>query len=445
MTSVLYFIISFLVNYVLSSNDNLYFVLEHFRHGARSPTNGLNKENVDLFGSQWNGNGELTTNGMIQQYIIGLNNKNKYGDFYNINYDPKEILVYSTNVNRTITSAQVQLSGMYSNIDININSTEYDPRTRPPFNVSFDFNKKLTFVPVPIHIYEDRVVHGENIVDKTMNYDRDVNCIKYKAFREKNKLTSTVIDFINDFNKTEGEYLVNKFKIAAPDNFKGVHALCDVYVANYFEHYDKIKENFTEPERLLNKCFEFETMKQYFVEQGGEAAISGKISQSGIFRRIINWMELRMEGGEANRTKTDGAKPKFVMYSAHDTTLSSMQSYLIQAGLQEKYIYTKYASVAYLELRKYGDTFYVEYYLNEVQLFNKTFDEFKTLAEKIMWTEDQVIDYCEGYTNKEIIIIVLGCALIAFFVVTISLMCYFCRKESRREFIKVVDSKEETQ
>ena len=140
MKSVLYLLISCLWNYVeLSSNDNLYFVLEHFRHGARSPTNGLNKENVDLFGTQWKGNGELTTNGMIQQYILGLNNKKKYGDFYNTNYDPKEILVYSTNVNRTITSAQVQLSGMYSDVDIDIKSTENDPRKKPPFNITFDF------------------------------------------------------------------------------------------------------------------------------------------------------------------------------------------------------------------------------------------------------------------------------------------------------------------
>ena len=62
-----------------------------------------------------------------------------------------------------------------------------------------------------------------------------------------------------------------------------------------------------------------------------------------------------------------------------------------------------------------------------------------------MWTEDQVIDYCVGYTIKEKIIIVLGCAVIAFFVITISLMCYFCRRERRKDFIKVVDSKEDIQ
>lgn len=447
MTSLLFFISSYLLSFVLSQppSDNLYFVFEHFRHGARSPTNGLNPNLQDLFGTIWEGNGELTKNGMIQQYIIGLRNRKRYDGFMNLDYDPKEILVYSTNVNRTITSAQVQLSGMYSNVDIDISSSTLDPRQKPPFNTTFDYNKKLTFVPVPIHVYEDRVVNGENIVEKTMDYDRDINCIKYKAFREKNKENDTVKNFISEFNKTEGSWLKSKFNISAPNTFKNVHAICDVYIANYYEHYEQIKANFTDPEAFLEKCYAFERMKQYDVEQGGDAAVSGRLSQSGILRKIINWMELRKKQGKENRLTTNGAMPKYVMYSSHDTTLSSMQSYFIQAGIQNQYIYTEYASTIYLELRKYGETFYVEYYLNEELLYNKTFEEFKNMSNSIMWTEDQVIDYCVGYTIKEKIIIVLGCAVIAFFVITISLMCYFCRRERRKDFIKVVDSKEDIQ
>ena len=80
MTSLLFFISSYLLSFVLSqpSSDNLYFVFEHFRHGARSPTNGLNPNLQDLFGTIWEGNGELTKNGMIQQYIIGLRNRKRY-------------------------------------------------------------------------------------------------------------------------------------------------------------------------------------------------------------------------------------------------------------------------------------------------------------------------------------------------------------------------------
>ena len=81
--------------------------------------------------------------------------------------------------------------------------------------------------------------------------------------------------------------------------------------------------------------------------------------------------------------------------------------------------------------------------VNDELIFKKKFDEFKKEAESIMWTEDAVHDYCVGYSTSDVIIISLGCALIAFFAVTISLICYFCRRERKRDFMKVIDSKED--
>ena len=49
----------------------------------------------------------------------------------------------------------------------------------------------------------------------------------------------------------------------------------------------------------------------------------------------------------------------------------------------------------------------------------------------------------DGYSTSDVIIISLGCALIAFFAITISLICYFCRRERKRDFMKVIDSKED--
>ena len=72
-----------------------------------------------------------------------------------------------------------------------------------------------------------------------------------------NKENETVKSFITEFNNTEGSWLMNKFGVVAPDTFKNVHAVCDVYIANYYEHYDKVKENFTDPEEFLKKCYKF--------------------------------------------------------------------------------------------------------------------------------------------------------------------------------------------
>ena len=431
--------------YSSSTNEevsNLYFVFEHFRHGARSPTNGLNLDYVDIFGSKWNGNGELTKNGMIQQYIIGLRNKERYRSFIDTNYDPKEIVVYSTNVNRTIISAQIQLSGMYSDVDIKVDKN-VDERVKPPINNTFDFDKKITAIPVPIHTYEDRVIKGENKVEKLMDFDRDVNCPKYKVFREKNKAGPIATKFIKDFEGVYGSFFRENFNVSA-DNFKAIHTICDVYIANYYDQRDLSKfGDSNKQEQFLNKCFEFERIKQYHVEQGGDAAFSGVLSQSETLRKVIYWMEQRMKFGD--RLKSNYTAPKYVMYSAHDTTISSMQSYFIQAFKSNNlsYIYSPYASTQYLELIKEENDFYVVYYFNDELIFKKKFDEFKKEAESIMWTEDAVHDYCVGYSTSDVIIISLGCALIAFFAITISLICYFCRRERKRDFMKVIDSKED--
>lgn len=434
----------FSISYSSSINEpsNLYFVFEHFRHGARSPTNGLNSDYFDIFGSKWSGNGELTKNGMIQQYIIGLRNKERYGSFIDTNYDPKEIVVYSTNVNRTIVSAQVQLSGMYSDVDIKVDKN-IDVRAKPPLNITFDFDKKITSIPVPIHTYEDRVKGGETKVAKIMDFDRDINCPKYKEFREKNKAGPTATKFIKDFEGAYGSFFIENYNVSA-NNFKAIHTICDVYISNYYDQRDLSKfGDSNKQKQFLDKCFEFETIKQYDVEQGGDAAFSGVISQSETLRKIIYWMEQRMKFRD--RLGSSYRAPKYVMYSAHDTTLSSIQSYFIQAFKSNNlsYVYTPYSSTQYIELIKEGNDFYVVCYFNDQLIFKKKFEEFKKEAEKIMWTEDAVNDYCVGYSSSEVIIISLGCALIAFFAVSISLICYFCRRERKRNFMKVIDSKEE--
>ena len=50
------------------------------------------------------------------EYILGLRNRQRYivkNNFLCKQFDPHEILVYSTNVNRTILSISSQLQGLY--------------------------------------------------------------------------------------------------------------------------------------------------------------------------------------------------------------------------------------------------------------------------------------------------------------------------------------------
>jgi hypothetical protein len=79
------------------------------------------------------------------EYILGLRNSQRYitGNKYQFlseQYDPHEILVYSTNVNRTILSITSQLQGlypMYSRSGYNLTQEQIDVSI-PPINISYD-------------------------------------------------------------------------------------------------------------------------------------------------------------------------------------------------------------------------------------------------------------------------------------------------------------------
>ena len=139
MRKILIFIIK--ISLIFSQNikneenpENIHFVFAHFRHGARAPTTFYN--NLDLFGHKWEiGVGELSENGYKQEYLIGLRNKNRYKKFIDLNYDPKEILIFSTNVNRTIASAQSQIMALFGDKNYSVNSI-IGTNAQPPINIS---------------------------------------------------------------------------------------------------------------------------------------------------------------------------------------------------------------------------------------------------------------------------------------------------------------------
>ena len=100
--------------YSHKSTDNLFFILEHFRHGARSPCNGEFINNTDELGGKWQNYGALTKIGVKQHFLLGKENRKRYNNFISNYYDPKEIQIYSSNYNRTMMSAQAQLLGFYN-------------------------------------------------------------------------------------------------------------------------------------------------------------------------------------------------------------------------------------------------------------------------------------------------------------------------------------------
>ena len=86
--------------------SKLLFVYQHIRHGSRSPIR-LDNNNNDFYGYHWDINGTTTATGNRMSYLLGIISRNKYKDFLLNTYDPREIYITSTWVDRTIITANV--------------------------------------------------------------------------------------------------------------------------------------------------------------------------------------------------------------------------------------------------------------------------------------------------------------------------------------------------
>ena len=63
-----------------NNNENITFVFELCRNGARTPYSGLNSNFKDYFSEKWIGIKELTPIGIKQHFNLGLRNRLRYMD-----------------------------------------------------------------------------------------------------------------------------------------------------------------------------------------------------------------------------------------------------------------------------------------------------------------------------------------------------------------------------
>uniref|UniRef100_A0A8D0C2I9 acid phosphatase n=1 Tax=Salvator merianae TaxID=96440 RepID=A0A8D0C2I9_SALMN len=129
----------------LSAGIQFIFLIKSiYRHGDRSPIeiypNSLHNE------SDWpQGFGQLSTIGMQQQYALGQYIKKRYANFLSPRYKREEILVLSSETDRTIMSAQANLAGLF-----------------PPTGDQI-WNPDLHWQPIPVHVVpkeKDPSVHN---------------------------------------------------------------------------------------------------------------------------------------------------------------------------------------------------------------------------------------------------------------------------------------------
>ena len=397
------------VNHVTDTKDKLLFVWEHFRHGARGPYIGINsKTNLDSLGEKWDGTGEITPLGMRMHYLLGAATRKKYGNFLSNIYNPNEIFIISTKVNRTIVSINSFLQGLYNNstsIDltekqlsrINILNSNYSEKINLKIKELQKKSIQNGINVVPVHTF------GKNKLEFGL-YDIKTcpGVEKYKIQNQKSEKVIKLYDELKKYtNDTFGEYIFKYMNITDPQylwNKTNLYYLSDVFTSDYFDgrKMEQLNKTGIDMDLFYNNTFNVTYIDTYFYEFGVPSTETVYITVSPILRNMLGYIEQRIyldKLDKGNEIRSDA--PKFVILSGHDTSLAPIDIFM-QSEFGIDFTMATYATNQIFELWKNGTSgnFYIKYLVNLEEKGIYDFDSFKTKVESKIYNQEQIQNIC---------------------------------------------------
>ncbi|XP_039505719.1 lysosomal acid phosphatase-like [Pimephales promelas] len=303
----------------------LKFVTVLYRHGDRSPIDAYPTDPYKE--SDWpQGFGQLSKEGMQQHYELGQFLKKRYRGFLSEDYNHHEIFIRSTDLDRTLMSAQANLAGMF-----------------PP-NSSEKFNASLNWQPIPVHTVPEAK-------DCLLSYPlRD--CPRYTQLMNETKKSEPFINMTVTY-KEFLEMVRNKTGLKTAT----VDSVWIVYDTLFCEKNHKklpppdwVNKDVMEKLKVL-KDFSYQIMFGVYKSKE-KCRLQGGLLLNQIIQSFLT--------AAAPDTKQ---QLKMMVYSAHDTTIVALQEALgVFNGLQPPY-----ASCHLIELhQEENGTFSVEmFYRND--------------------------------------------------------------------------------
>jgi len=413
-----------------SDNQTIRFAFALSRTGAHSPENVKYNTTTqiykDLFNQNWTGPLELTEVGKRQNFLLGYRHYLRYAknnNLINSTYDPKEILIYSSDTNRTIQSSYAQMHGLY--LKGQKLKPEVIKNAVPPVN-SFYFSKENQelgdsalpndIVLVPVHLFYEN--------DHTFLLEKIENCPKLKKFYYEiipnlDITKEYIINITNKYNlaeliKREGSSTTNEEII---NNYNLFNDIIETIISNYYqsEYFTdkKFNNNFTIYDLLddINNYLNSKSFGSVKDKYDDEVEIA-KYANLATFDKLLNWMNKIIEKEINNITYSSYDAPKFVAYFSHDFSIYSFHVCLKKIFGIEQNIYTNFTSFINVELyrnnyeKNYNyteDDFMVRYIFDENEILTI---EYKTFKDKIREYYQNIDEYnvkifCEYESDDE--------------------------------------------
>ena len=346
----IYLLISFIIFIISSDTDkyynhtsadnNLYFVFSTYRHGARY---AFTLFRHDYFGNYIPSRGALTPYGAKQHLEIGKRYRERYSKFLNMSFNPKEMYIRSSDAERTVISTLKELEGL--------------------FNKTID-RKYLTIVNGGLNFWN---------VYQINNKDRETLEKYFKFCRIKGKRRLPNIDEIFPILK---ECYGVKW---APS----VERLCESVFSAYYEYtYDNKTDN------KIGKCGKENAdkmhdfcVRHYDTLRGWDE--NGAYMFYMLFQNIFRYMVNAIEGT---------SDLKMVMIGGHDITVDKFMNFLDGLKIIPRTHYPHFACNIVIELRKYNEEFYLEFYYNDILKYNETFQTFADTLDNSKYSN--MYNYC---------------------------------------------------
>ena len=414
----------------LEINNEYIFVMTHFRHGARAPQIFYNKEKyLDYALEYWKAPGELTPAGQRMHYLLGIRNRIRYiidRKFLSEKFDPHEILIYSSCINRTIVSAASQLQGLYPQFaqkgeSIYENQTNYsNPRVSINYKIIDEQIEQLGNYSLPNSMILTPIRMINSNEKKMRLYDTGKCKEKATEIKNKNSKTlPTLLDIVENFKKKFSDKLKDFYGVDNEYDISFIENFCDAFISNYNERRKMklIESGFSESE-LKEYCDDFNVKNFRDWVLGDNEHSLAYLESSKLMSEFIYYMDKRIQNDikknknpndDVDKNLDDYSNPKMLMISGHDTTISCFEVFLFVAfgkNINEFYRYPEFASqISFEVVRKDGvkgekeDDYLINYYFDDDPIFNISVPEFKKKVKEQIWDDKKINSFC-GYSNE---------------------------------------------